>query len=329
MAAIIPEEKEVFYKRRRLSSLSDGSSSSQRRARSWIMTDDDEEEDEEVIIPLQQIDEDSDIFGFLENGRIDYMLVRKGDLRLCKDCKVFPSEVCFSQHRLLALDIHIKRRPRSSERSVKPRILWKNLYGEAAEAFRARVIEGVTPEEEDGSVADAEQMWNRLVNTIREAAKETLGVVAGTLRTRISHRESWGSPMVDLVTRFKDKIVARRNKPVQRALYRMRGDDEANKSVAEERRGDTMSAYLSCLIFLGMEDVASFRIARILNGRLERKSKESFRYLGSVMHKSGRIEDDVTHRIQVGWLKWRAATGILCDKKVPLKLKGKFYRVAI
>ncbi|GJS12170.1 zinc finger, CCHC-type containing protein, partial [Tanacetum coccineum] len=59
------------------------------------------------------------------------------------------------------------------------------------------------------------------------------------------------------------------------------------------------------------------------------EAKESFRYLGSVMHKSGRIEDDVSHRIQVGWLKWRGATGILCDKKVPLKLKGKFYRVAI
>ncbi|GJV91044.1 ataxia telangiectasia mutated family protein [Tanacetum coccineum] len=57
--------------------------------------------------------------------------------------------------------------------------------------------------------------------------------------------------------------------------------------------------------------------------------KESFRYLGSVMHKSKRIEDDVTHRIQVGWLKWRAATRILYDKNVPLKLKGKFYRVAI
>ncbi|KAE8665951.1 RING/U-box superfamily protein with ARM repeat domain isoform 1 [Hibiscus syriacus] len=26
-------------------------------------------------------------------------------------------------------------------------------------------------------------------------------------------------------------------------------------------------------------------------------------------------DDDVTHRIKVGWLKWRAATGVLCDKK--------------
>ncbi|KAK8956527.1 hypothetical protein KSP39_PZI001305 [Platanthera zijinensis] len=37
----------------------------------------------------------------------------------------------------------------------------------------------------------------------------------------------------------------------------------------------------------------------------------------------------MTHRIQAGWLKWRGASGILCDRKVPLKLKGKFYRTAI
>ena len=57
--------------------------------------------------------------------------------------------------------------------------------------------------------------------------------------------------------------------------------------------------------------------------------KESFRYLGSFIHKDGGVEDDVTYRIKAGWLKWRSATGVLCDKKVPLKLKGKFYRVAI
>nr|GEW80427.1 ataxia telangiectasia mutated family protein [Tanacetum cinerariifolium] len=57
--------------------------------------------------------------------------------------------------------------------------------------------------------------------------------------------------------------------------------------------------------------------------------KESFRYLGSVLHTSGRIVDDVAHRTRAGWMKWRAASGVLCDKRIPLKLKGKFYRAAI
>ncbi|GJX06084.1 retrovirus-related pol polyprotein LINE-1 [Tanacetum coccineum] len=36
--------------------------------------------------------------------------------------------------------------------------------------------------------------------------------------------------------------------------------------------------------------------------------KESFRYLGSVMHRSRRIDDDVTHHIRTGWTRWRAAS---------------------
>ncbi|GJX85490.1 hypothetical protein Tco_0336264 [Tanacetum coccineum] len=57
--------------------------------------------------------------------------------------------------------------------------------------------------------------------------------------------------------------------------------------------------------------------------------KESFRYLGSVIHRSGRVDDDVAHRIRAGWVKWRVASGVLCDKRIPLKLKEKFYRVTI
>ncbi|GKB80815.1 retrovirus-related pol polyprotein LINE-1 [Tanacetum coccineum] len=77
-----------------------------------------------------------------------------------------------------------------------------------------------------------------------------------------------------------------------------------------------------CLIFA--DDIVLVSDTRDgLNGRLENENdqneeavirigkhilepKESFRYLGSVIHKSGRIEDDVTHHIQAGWLKWRA-----------------------
>jgi len=50
-----------------------------------------------------------------------------------------------------------------------------------------------------------------------------------------------------------------------------------------------------------------------------------FKYRGSVVQNNREI-GDVNHRIQVGWLKWRSVSGVLCDVKVPLKLKGKFYR---
>ena len=32
--------------------------------------------------------------------------------------------------------------------------------------------------------------------------------------------------------------------------------------------------------------------------------KDTFRYLGSMMQKDGDIDEDVSHRIKVGWLKW-------------------------
>ncbi|XP_070005115.1 uncharacterized protein [Nicotiana sylvestris] len=55
----------------------------------------------------------------------------------------------------------------------------------------------------------------------------------------------------------------------------------------------------------------------------------SFKYLGSVIQGDEEIDEDVTHRIWVGWIKWRLASGFLRDKKVPPRLKGKFYRVVV
>ena len=49
-----------------------------------------------------------------------------------------------------------------------------------------------------------------------------------------------------------------------------------------------------------------------------------FKYLGSFVQRDGEIDSDVAHRIQAGWCKWRAAAGVLCDKRFPAKLKGKF-----
>ena len=57
--------------------------------------------------------------------------------------------------------------------------------------------------------------------------------------------------------------------------------------------------------------------------------KDTFRYLGSMLQNNCEIDEDVSHRIKAGWMKWRQTSGILCDRKVPQKLKGKFYRTAI
>nr|GEU62121.1 hypothetical protein [Tanacetum cinerariifolium] len=49
----------------------------------------------------------------------------------------------------------------------------------------------------------------------------------------------------------------------------------------------------------------------------------------SMMHKFARIDEDVSHRIKVAWLKWKADTKVRCDRNVPLKRKGKFYRATV
>ena len=46
-----------------------------------------------------------------------------------------------------------------------------------------------------------------------------------------------------------------------------------------------------------------------------------FKYLSSIIQKDGEIDSDVNHRIQAGWLKWRSATGVLCDRNIPLWLR--------
>ncbi|XP_070056794.1 uncharacterized protein [Nicotiana tomentosiformis] len=53
----------------------------------------------------------------------------------------------------------------------------------------------------------------------------------------------------------------------------------------------------------------------------------SFKYLGSIIQGNVEIDEDVTHHIGAGWMKWRLASGVFLDKNVALRLKGKFYKV--
>jgi hypothetical protein len=57
--------------------------------------------------------------------------------------------------------------------------------------------------------------------------------------------------------------------------------------------------------------------------------KDTFCYLRLMLQKDEDIDEDLSHRIKVSWLKWRKVSGVLCDPRVPLNLKGKFYRTVI
>ena len=87
----------------------------------------------------------------------------------------------------------------------------------------------------------------------------------------------------------------------------------------------TKTEYMEC----------SFSSRRSTNGDVvklegqEIPKRDNFRYLGSIIRKDGDVSDDVIHRIKAGWIKWRSAIGVLCDRRIPVKLKGKFYRTAI
>ncbi|GJS91806.1 retrovirus-related pol polyprotein LINE-1, partial [Tanacetum coccineum] len=123
------------------------------------------------------------------NTQIDYLLVRRGDLKACKDCRAFPGEACSSQHRLIIVDVLLERLRHRREETGRPRILWKNLNGEAVETFRAIVSEKLAVE--DMSASNADQMWNTLARVMKDAAKDSLGVANESARTHSTHRESW------------------------------------------------------------------------------------------------------------------------------------------
>lgn len=52
-----------------------------------------------------------------------------------------------------------------------------------------------------------------------------------------------------------------------------------------------------------------------------------FRFLGSLFQENRMINEDVIPRIKTGWLKWRSATWVLCDRSLPTKVKDKIYRI--
>ena len=54
-----------------------------------------------------------------------------------------------------------------------------------------------------------------------------------------------------------------------------------------------------------------------------------FKYLGLMVQESGGCEREVKKRVQAGWNGWRKVSGVICDRWLPARVKGKVYRSVV
>ncbi|KAF7695632.1 hypothetical protein HF521_007355, partial [Silurus meridionalis] len=54
---------------------------------------------------------------------------------------------------------------------------------------------------------------------------------------------------------------------------------------------------------------------------------EEFRYLGSTVQSNGECIREVKKRVQAGWR--RVIAGVICDRRVSVRVKGKVYRTVV
>ncbi|KAK3525823.1 hypothetical protein QTP70_010325 [Hemibagrus guttatus] len=65
-----------------------------------------------------------------------------------------------------------------------------------------------------------------------------------------------------------------------------------------------------------------------LQGEEVKKVRE-FKYLGSTVQSNGECGKEVKKRVQAGWNGWRKVWGVLCDRKISARIKGKVYRTVV
>ena len=66
---------------------------------------------------------------------------------------------------------------------------------------------------------------------------------------------------------------------------------------------------------------------KILGEEVERVTH--FKYLGTSIEEEGGMETEIVKRVGAGWMNWKKCSRVLCDKRMPVKLKGKVYRTVV
>ncbi|ONM53905.1 Retrovirus-related Pol polyprotein LINE-1 [Zea mays] len=214
-------------------------------------------------------------------------------------------------------------------------------------SFRKIVfVEGAWSEEED-----ANNMWVKMATCIRKVVLEVFGVTKGVSD---EPKDTWWW-IEDVQKAIKEKkecymslfhdksaVNIERYKVTKKTAKRAtkyKGEKDVYK-IARIQEKKTMDLNQVKCIKNEMDQflVKGQDIKRRWQRIQEPEVKEALKRMkwgkamgqdGIPIERDGDIDEDVSHRIKAGWMKWHQASGVLCDKRVPRKLKGKFYRTVI
>ena len=65
-----------------------------------------------------------------------------------------------------------------------------------------------------------------------------------------------------------------------------------------------------------------------LDGR-ELNCAKKFKKLGVTINENGDMKSEIEHRVSVAWMNWKKMSGVLCDRRMSMKLKGKIHKTVV
>ncbi|XP_047502966.1 uncharacterized protein LOC125048346 [Penaeus chinensis] len=186
---------------------------------------------------------------------------------------------------------------------------------------------------------EVQEKYIRLIQDMYEGSKANVKCMVGTtesFQVKVGlHQGSALSPflfaiVIDCLTEAVQKIApwdlmfaddvalnGETNEDVEERLEQWRS--------ALEDRGMKVSRHKTEYLYMGDQDPE--RAVEMQGLKLNRV--QEFKYLGSTLQSDGASDKEVGKRIQAGWNAWRKITGLLCDRRVPAKLKGRIFKTMV
>ena len=242
-------------------------------------------------------------------SHIDFILYRRKHLREAVDCKVINGEYVSTQHKILVMDLKIRRENKGKQRG-NPKIKWWRLEKDENVELRSRFKEEVLRDIRLEN--DADDWWNVNSRMILTVGEHVLGKTSG--KGPPGDKESWWWNE-DTQKAIKKKAEARKNHERQRSDESKQAFKEANK-IAKREVGRSKAISRNEL-YDNLETPEGQRnIHRIAKAR--NRATKDLTHIKQIKDKNGRIltrEHDIK-------IRWKEYFENLLNEENPRSVRG-------